>query len=173
MNHLAEQFANVRKLAVQEKWEEFLAGIRHKLEIMKYRDEFDCTLLTETIELFPEYVLTEVLQEGAEVNVVTKTGCTAAHALIEKDMTEEAYRKLIHLLDAGFNPELGNIDHWTLLHTAAYEGEERLVDLLLERGANPTAISLDEETPADLAQQKKHHHLAEKLRAANSKQEGK
>jgi ankyrin repeat protein len=40
---------------------------------------------------------------------------------------------------------------FTALHTAAHNGDEELVRLLLERGADPAHAAVDGRRPADLA----------------------
>jgi ankyrin repeat protein len=55
---------------------------------------------------------------------------------------------------------------WTALHAAAQHGDQAMVELLLKYGANPTAKNDDGRTADDLAEEKGHADLAERLRAA-------
>jgi len=55
---------------------------------------------------------------------------------------------------------------WTALHAAAQHGDQPMVELLLKYGANPNAKNDDGLTPDQLAQEKGHVEIAERLRAA-------
>jgi ankyrin repeat protein len=55
---------------------------------------------------------------------------------------------------------------WTALHAAAQHGDQAMVELLLKYGANPNAKSDDGHTPDQLAHEKGHVEIAERLRAA-------
>jgi ankyrin repeat protein len=54
---------------------------------------------------------------------------------------------------------------WTALHQAAAAGNSELVNLLLDCGADREARSVDGKSPLDMAIEKKHHQVAEVLRA--------
>jgi len=55
---------------------------------------------------------------------------------------------------------------WTALHAAAQHGDQPMVELLLKYGANPNAKNDDGLTPDQLAHEKGHIEIAERLRAA-------
>jgi ankyrin repeat protein len=55
---------------------------------------------------------------------------------------------------------------WTALHAAAQHGDHPMVELLLKYGANPNARNDDGLTPDQLAHEKGHLDVAERLRAA-------
>lgn len=55
---------------------------------------------------------------------------------------------------------------WTALHAAAQNGDQAMVDLLLKYGAHPQARNDDGVTPEQLANEKGHVEIAERLRAA-------
>jgi uncharacterized protein len=55
---------------------------------------------------------------------------------------------------------------WTALHAAAQHGDQPMVDLLLKYGANPNAKNDDGRTPDEVADEKGHADIAERLRAA-------
>jgi len=55
---------------------------------------------------------------------------------------------------------------WTALHAAAQNGDQTMVDLLLKYGANPKARNDEGLTPDQLAHEKGHAEIAERLRAA-------
>ena len=55
---------------------------------------------------------------------------------------------------------------WTALHSAAQHGDQPMVELLLKYGANPNAKNDDGLTPDQVAHEKGHMEIAERLRAA-------
>lgn len=55
---------------------------------------------------------------------------------------------------------------WTALHAAAQHGDRVMVELLLKYGANPNAKNDDGLTPDQVAHEKGHIEIAERLRAA-------
>jgi uncharacterized protein len=57
---------------------------------------------------------------------------------------------------------------WTFLHQAAYFGNEQACRILISRGASVVALTSDARSPADVAEQKRHHALAALLRNASA-----
>lgn len=55
---------------------------------------------------------------------------------------------------------------WTALHAAAQHGDQPTLELLLKYGANPNAKNDDGKTPDQIALEKGHLEIAERLRAA-------
>jgi ankyrin repeat protein len=55
---------------------------------------------------------------------------------------------------------------WTALHAAAQHGDRAMVELLLKYGANPNAKNDEGHTPDQVANEKGHVEIAERLRAA-------
>jgi uncharacterized protein len=55
---------------------------------------------------------------------------------------------------------------WTALHAAAQHGDRAMVELLLKYGASPNAKNDDGLTPDELADEKGHLEIAERLRVA-------
>jgi ankyrin repeat protein len=55
---------------------------------------------------------------------------------------------------------------WTALHAAAQHGDRPMVELLLKYGANPNAKNDEGCTPDQVADEKGHIEIAERLRAA-------
>jgi ankyrin repeat protein len=70
------------------------------------------------------------------------------------------------LLNAGAPVNAKQQQGWTALHAAAQNGDQVMVDLLLKYGANPKARNDDGLTPEQLAHEKGHAEIAERLRAA-------
>jgi ankyrin repeat protein len=55
---------------------------------------------------------------------------------------------------------------WTALHAAAQHGDKPMVEVLLKHGANPNAKNDEGRTPDEVAEEKGHIDVAERLRAA-------
>lgn len=72
------------------------------------------------------------------------------------------------LLAAGANPDARQAGGYTPLMGAAAAGSERITDRLLEAGADPASTSEDGRTAADLARERGHPDLAERLDAADT-----
>jgi len=55
----------------------------------------------------------------------------------------------------------------TALHLASCNGEDDLVDLLLDAGADPTIMDrINNETPEDTAFWKGYHHIVKRLQVS-------
>ena len=77
------------------------------------------------------------------------------------------HNALVQVLLGGGAPVNAKQEHgWTALHAAAQNGDQGMVDLLLKYGANPKARNDDGLTPDQLAHEKGHAEIAERLRAA-------
>ncbi|HXY49619.1 MAG TPA: ankyrin repeat domain-containing protein [Terriglobales bacterium] len=70
------------------------------------------------------------------------------------------------LLEHGAPVNARQQEGWTALHSAAQHGDQAMVELLLKHGANPNAKNDAGVTPDQLAQEKGHAQIAERLRAA-------
>jgi ankyrin repeat protein len=73
------------------------------------------------------------------------------------------------LLALGASPNAVQRGGWTSLHTAARDGDEAIVDMLLLRGADPTRAADDGKTAIDLAEENGHAALAKLLRTQATK----
>ncbi|KAL4647497.1 ankyrin repeat and protein kinase domain-containing protein 1 [Arapaima gigas] len=67
------------------------------------------------------------------------------------------------LLECGANPNLGDSDHWTALHFATQNGDDRMVRLLLDHSAVPDCQEKDGWMPLHLAAQNGHENVVRVL----------
>ncbi|MDZ4857992.1 MAG: ankyrin repeat domain-containing protein [Candidatus Hydrogenedentes bacterium] len=109
-----------------------------------------------------------LVDNGADVNMVQTDGWTTFHMAVmagHQDM-------LVYLLE--LSPEgLNAITHtkYTLLHTAAKNGQTELARFLIQKGLDLNAREGEEnKTPLSLAIDRKHSETAEVIRAAGGKE---
>ena len=89
-------------------------------------------------------------------------GVRALFYAIEKSNLVYAQKVLQMNFDANLQHENG----YTALAYAAMKGNTRMVELLLRNGADPTAVTKDGDTPAELALRLGHAEVADILKAA-------
>ena len=104
----------------------------------------------------------DLIERGANVNAAARNAqkVMPVHAAVAVSDRET----MCLLLDRGADINACQQMGYTALHEAAGIGDEAMVDLLLERGADPAAKDDEGKTPADIAAEKDHVALAEKLR---------
>lgn len=73
------------------------------------------------------------------------------------------------LLDRGADVHASQHGGYSTLHSAAANGDVELAELLLERGADPRRAAEDGRTPADMADERRHPQLAERLRRESAR----
>lgn len=100
---------------------------------LESRDAIGWTALMAAVVANHEPAVARLLAAGANPNHVAREDTPLTCAAT--DATLPVLRKL---LDAEADPNLRRPDGWTPLMLAAYRGEVDLVQLLLERGADPT-----------------------------------
>lgn len=59
--------------------------------------------------------------------------------------------EVVRLLDSGIDVNIQNSEGYTLLHVAAADGNLRMVQYLLARGADPNVRNMNHQTPYDVA----------------------
>ncbi len=91
-----------------------------------------------------------LVEHGADVNV-RSTGSVARVPPLGTAAFVRSTRLAQLLLDAGADVNGEGEGGFTALHTAAQNGDEDLVRLLLARGADPDRVTTDGKRPADLA----------------------
>ena len=91
-----------------------------------------------------------LIEHGADVNV-RSTGSIARVPPLGTAAFVRSARVARLLLDAGADVDGEGEGGFTALHTAAQNGDQELVRLLLERGADPGHAMADGRRPADLA----------------------
>lgn len=111
-----------------------------------------------------------LLAAGANPNAASRNSMqvTALHSAVACRDEAAARRMTEALLSHGAESNVAQQGGWTPLHQAAAHGRGEIVDMLLERSADPAAPSDDGRTPADMAAEKGFDDLAERLRKAAS-----
>lgn len=152
-----------------------LAGDMKRIEAL-LREDPDCARKTDGHGLTPLHhaasrgrpkIIRLLLAKGAEPDARDGLRRTALNLLTTKAPLD-AYKAL---LDAGAPVNAADsYQGWTALHLAAALGRADVVELLLERGADPALRDRRGRTPADLARNAKKEELADRLLAAQSRQ---
>lgn len=101
-------------------------------------------------------VVALLLRQGAAVNPKSQDGITPLSVAVQ-----EGRRDLLVLLFANGAQvnEQAQIGGVTLLHVGAYRGDQEIVNLLLQHGADKHARMSSGERPVDLARQQGHQAL--------------
>lgn len=88
---------------------------------------------------------------------------TALHSAAASDGGARDMSIVRALVEAGAPVNARSGSGTTALHTAAFLGDMEVAELLLSRGADPRIASNDGKTPIDLARERGHAALAERL----------
>jgi len=83
--------------------------------------------------------------------------------LIDAALGDDLARVKQLVIDCGIDPNIQDVNGWTPLHHAAWEGHLNVVKLLLEHGANPNVQDNDGETPLHSAVKGCHVDVARVL----------
>lgn len=119
----------------------------------------------------PVTTVTTLLAAGADPSFEALDGFPSVLlVLLHRDDADERRALVVALLARGADPDARGINDWTGLHVAAARGDEDMVRLLLDAGADPGARTRidDLTTPADEADAAGHHDLARMLRATTA-----
>lgn len=103
-----------------------------------------------------------LLERGADATTASRNGLavTPLHSAIADEASIEITRTL---LAAGAPVNARSAQDGTALHTAAFVGHRAIVELLLEKGADPAARTTAGKTPADVARERGHAEIAQLL----------
>jgi ankyrin repeat protein len=106
-----------------------------------------------------------LLEHGADPAPASRNqgAFTPLHSAVANDAGPSVLAIVRALLDAGAPVNARSGSGGTPLHTAAFTGDAEVVELLLARGADPRIPSNDGKTPIDLARDRGHTALAERM----------
>lgn len=94
-----------------------------------------------------------LLESGANPDSVSQNGMRVSpvHSAAANRDGETALALVRVLVERGAEVNVQQEGGWTPLHQAAHHGQEELVTLLLEKGADRAALSADGQTPEQMA----------------------
>ena len=105
-----------------------------------------------------------LLERGADPRPASRQGgFTPLHSAVATDAAAADVQLVRKLLDAGADPNARSASGGTPLHTAAFTGDRRVLDLLLARGGDASIRNEQGNTAADIANQRGHPEMARLL----------
>lgn len=106
-----------------------------------------------------------LLDRGADPAMAARNAnaFTPLHAAVATDAGPRDIGIVNALLEAGAQMNARSGEGGTPLHTAAFTGDAEVVELLLARGADPRIAGKDGKTAIDIARQRGHAALAERM----------
>ena len=107
----------------------------------------------------------DVLQKGADVNASFPVIGTRALVVAAAQGHADTVKAL---LDAGADVNAADVTGWTPLHAAAYNGDLRIVKLLLGHGAIPSPPRWFLQSPSIMAEKLGHQDIAPLLKQAET-----
>ena len=105
-----------------------------------------------------------LLERGADPRPASRQGgFTPLHSAVATDAAAADLELVRRLLDAGADPNARSASGGTPLHTAAFTGDRRVLDLLLARGGDVSIRNEQGNTAADIANERGHPEMARLL----------
>lgn len=137
-------------------WKVYDALLAHRKTIVEAENKHGETPLMYLALLGETERARALIERGAKVN---RLGWTPLHYAASKGQVKTARM----LLEKGAIVNAPAPDGTTALMMAAFSGQRDMVQLLLDRGADPTAVNLQKLTAADWARERGHGPLADDL----------
>ena len=111
-------------------------------------------------------VVRYLLEAGADVRPASRQGgFTPLHSAVATDAGAVDVEIVRLLLDKGADPNARSQSGSTPLHTVGFTGDRASLDLLLKHRGDPAVKNNDGKTAADIARERGHGDIAERLAA--------
>jgi ankyrin repeat protein len=105
-----------------------------------------------------------LLEAGADPRPASRDGgFTALHSALATEAGASDLEMVRMLLDKGADPNAKSQSGSTPLHTVAFTGDRASLDLLIEHGGDPAIRNNEGKDPADIARERGHGDIAERL----------
>jgi ankyrin repeat protein len=109
-------------------------------------------------------IVRELLEAGADPRSASRDGAfTPLHSAVATDVAEADVEIVRMLLDKGADANAKSQSGSTPLHTVAFTGDRRSLDLLLKHGADPAIKNNAAKTAAEIARERGNQEVADLL----------
>ena len=114
-------------------------------------DDFDYDVKKIMSHVIKVYRKNYINFDGLEFNLLHAAGIVGDKTLVKHCIQDEDDITLDSAINSALNSACGRFSGFTPLHFAVLAGEEKIIDLLLDYGADPAARSVEGDTPLHMS----------------------